>query len=115
MIARSTCVAQLLAALGEVHHVSDAGPHGGREQPVPRLVATITMAVIGAVRPMNSARPSASGSFTSGASTSTFTGSSAATRISSAAVTLWTQPMSSGSTSSARARVDRNVWAYRPR
>ncbi len=52
------------------------------------LSRTMTIAVIGAARPTNSARPSASGSLTSGESTRTSTGSLAATRTSSAAVTL---------------------------
>ena len=61
---------------------------------------TAMIAVIGAVRPTNSARPSASSSFTSGESTSTrAVWSVCSARISSAAMTLCTQPTSSGSTS----------------
>ena len=64
---------------------------------------TMTIAVPGAWRPTNSARPSASGSLTSGDSTSTSIGPNAWIRSSSAAVADWTQPTSSGSTSRARA------------
>ena len=73
------------------------------------LSRTITIAVIGAARPTNSARPSASGSLISGDRTSTSTGSWPSTSTSSAAVTDCTQPTSSGSTSRARANVARNV------
>jgi hypothetical protein len=69
---------------------------------------TMTMAVPGADRPTNSARPRASGSFTSGESTRTSMGESPLISASSAAVALWTQPIPSVSTSSARASVWRN-------
>ena len=61
---------------------------------------TSTIAVPGEVRPTNSARPSASGSFTSGDSTRTSTGAYALISSSSAAVADCTQPTSSASSSS---------------
>ena len=64
---------------------------------------TMTIAVPGAWRPTNSASPSASGSLTSGESTSTSIGPNAWIRSSSAAVADWTHPTSSSSTSSDRA------------
>ena len=74
MIARSTASRSSSLPWRHVDDVADAGTHRRREQPVPRWSRTSTMAVPGAVRPTNSARPSASGSLTSGESTRTSIG-----------------------------------------
>ncbi len=69
---------------------------------------TSTMAVPGAWRPTNSARPSASGSLTSGERTRTSMGWKALINNSSAAVADCTQPTSSGPISMALATCWRN-------